>query len=52
MTDVTMNESEHKVPDVNTRSPHASDNSRRVVQSKNEHYGMATVALLNKSDFG
>nr|UGK56391.1 hypothetical protein [Escherichia coli]UGK56786.1 hypothetical protein [Escherichia coli] len=34
MTDVTMNESEHKVPDVNTRSPHASDNSRRVVQSK------------------
>ena len=37
MTDVTMNESEHKVPDVNTRSPRASDNSRRVVQSKNEH---------------
>ena len=45
MTDVTMNESEHKVPDVNTRSPHASDNSRRVVQSKNEHYGMATVTI-------
>lgn len=45
MTDVTMNESEHKVPDVNTRSPRASDNSRRVVQSKNEHYGMATVTI-------
>ena len=45
MTDVTMNESEHKVPDVNPRSPHASDNSRRVVQSKNEHYGMATVTI-------
>ncbi|EBM6199056.1 hypothetical protein AMA39_15940 [Salmonella enterica subsp. enterica serovar Senftenberg] len=45
MTDVTMNESEHKVPDVNTRSPRTSDNSRRVVQSKNEHYGMATVTI-------
>ncbi|EGI4659240.1 hypothetical protein IGF56_003594 [Escherichia coli] len=45
MTDVTMNESEHKVSDVNTRSPRASDNSRRVVQSKNEHYGMATVTI-------
>ena len=45
MTDGTMNESEHKVPDVNTRSPRASDNSRRVVQSKNEHYGMATVTI-------
>ena len=45
MTDVTMNESEHKVPDVNTRSPRASDNSRRVVQSKNEHYGMARVTI-------
>ena len=45
MTDVTMNESEHKVPDVNTRSPHASDNSRRVVQSKNEHYGVPGVIV-------
>lgn len=45
MTDVSINETEQKTPDVNTRTSQASDNTRKVVQSKNELYGMATVTI-------
>ncbi|MFA4652604.1 hypothetical protein Q9L28_25445, partial (plasmid) [Escherichia coli] len=36
MTDVSINETEQKTPDVNARTSQASDNTRKVVQSKNE----------------
>lgn len=45
MTDVSINETEQKTPDVNARTSQASDNTRKVVQSKNELYGMATVTI-------
>ncbi len=34
MTDVSINETEQKTPDVNARTSQASDNTRKVVQSK------------------
>ncbi len=40
MTDVTINESKQKTPDVNARSSQTPEDSRRATQSKNEHYGM------------
>ena len=45
MTDVTINESKQKTPDVNARSSQTPEDSRRATQSKNEHYGMATVTI-------
>lgn len=51
MTDVSINETEQKTPDVNTRTSQASDNTRKVVQSKNELYGMATVTIKRYSRF-
>ncbi|EIY0248533.1 hypothetical protein ML568_004492, partial [Escherichia coli] len=45
MTDVSINETEQKTSDVNARTSQASDNTRKVVQSKNELYGMATVTI-------